>query len=267
MSNPHSLREPSLPLWMRTLAEVTVMDADRLQPMCIETAEPPRTRELARTRDKFRIKLAGSGDVRKEASVLIEKMYAWRGYAGVGSLDQAPNRITLNAEYNGSIYGTLTVNVDSPLGLACEAIYPEIVRSLRAQGRKLCEFGRFAVEHSVRSKRLLATLFHMIYIYANRLHGCTDALIEVNPRHVEFYRRYLEFEVCGEERMCARVNAPAVLLRMDFAAKEPRMRELAGRWRSLPAEKSFYKYFMPEKYEAAVLARLARRPDKEVYAS
>ncbi|GAB4167188.1 MAG: hypothetical protein OHK0026_12180 [Rhodocyclaceae bacterium] len=267
MSNRQPLQEPSLPQWMRTLAEVTVMDADRLQPMCIETAEPPRTRELARTRDKFRIKLAGSHDARRDTSVLIEKMYAWRGYAGVGAPEAAPNRITLNAEYNGSIYGTLTVNIDSPIGLACEQVFPEVVQALRGEGRKLCEFGRFAVEHSVRSKRLLATLFHMIYLYAHRLHGCTDALIEVNPRHVEFYRRYLEFEPCAPERWCPRVDAPAVLLRVDFAAKEPRMRALAGRWRSLPGEKSFYKYFMPGNYEAAVLARLAQRPDKEVYAA
>lgn len=267
MSNKPGSNEPSLPQWMHTLAEVTVMDADRLQPMCIETTELPRTRELARARDKFRIKLAGSGDVRRDTSVLIEKMYSWRGYAGKRTLDEAPNRITLNAEYNGRVYGTLTVNIDSPLGLACEEVYPELVQSLREQGRKLCEFGRFAVEHAVRSKRLLATLFHMTYIYANRLHGCTDALIEVNPRHVEFYKRYLEFGVFGSERWCGRVDAPAVLLRVNFQEKAPRMRELAGRWRQLPNEKSFYKYFMPAEYEEAVVARLARRPDKEVYAA
>lgn len=257
-------KDSTLPPWMHTLAEVTIMDTDRLESMCIEAPEPARTRELARTRDKFRLKLAGT-HVRKDTSILIEKMYAWRGYGGKVALDQAPNRITLNAEFNGRIYGTLTVNIDSEVGLNCEAIYPEVVQSLRDQGRKLCEFGRFAVETTVRSKRLLATLFHMTFIYANKLHGCTDALIEVNPRHVAFYQRYLEFSVCGEERWCERVKAPAVLLRMDFDYGGRRVRELGGRWRELPEEKSFYKYFMPLDQEDAMVGRLIDRPDKEVF--
>ena len=261
-------KESTLPPWPHTIAEVTVMDADRLlRPMCIESDEPPRTRELARTRDKFRIKLAGSHDTRHDTSVLIEKMYSWRGYGGRVNMDEAPNRITINAEFRGSIYGTLTVNIDSPVGLACEVVYPEIVQSLRDQGRKICEFGKFAVEQSVRSKRLLATLFHLTYIYANKLHGCTDALIEVNPRHVAFYGRYLEFSECGPERWCERVNAPAVLMRMDFDEKRPRMEELAGHWRQLPEEKSFYKYFMSPQEEATVVARLTRRGDREVFAA
>lgn len=249
------------PLWPHTICEVTVMDTDRLRPMCIESNEPPRTREFPRAHDKFRIKLAGSKDTHHHASVLIEKMYSWRGYAGSDDAGNAPNRITLNAVFQGSIYGTITVNVDSAIGLACEAVYPDAVQLLRGQGRRLCEFGRFAVEQSVRSKRLLATLYHMVYIYAHRLHGCTDALIEVNPRHVAFYKRYLEFHVFGEERMCERVGAPAVLMRLDFDVTEKRIAEIGGRWRVLPEEKSFYKYFMGQSEEEAVVSRLSGNSD------
>jgi hypothetical protein len=39
----------------------------------------------------------------------------------------------------------------------------------------------------------------------------------VNPRHVAFYRRALCFEVEGEERVCPRVGAPSLLLRMRVA--------------------------------------------------
>ncbi len=53
----------------------------------------------------------------------------------------------------------------------------------------------------------------------------------------------------------------------DFDEKRPRMEELAGHWRQLPEEKSFYKYFMSPQEEATVVARLTRRGDREVFAA
>ena len=244
-----------------TLFAVTVMDAHRLRPMSAEPREAPQTREFERSREKFRIKLAGSENHPQDANVLIEKMYSWRGYGASDNRGEVPNRITLNAEFHGSTYGTITVSVDSPIGLACESAYPDVVQKLREQERTLCEFGKFAVEHAVRSKRLLATLFHMAYIYAHRLHGCTDALIEVNPRHIAFYQRYLGFEVFAEERHCDRVGAPAVLMRIDFDMAEKHIAELGGRWRALPDEKSFYKYFVAPDEEAKIVSRLKDQSD------
>ncbi len=259
---------PAMPLarapeWPHTLAEVTVMDIERLRPMCIESDEAPGTREWARDHDKFRIRLAGVASARSDTSLLVEKMYSWRGYAGKGGVDEAPNRITLNAEFRGQIFGTLTVKVDSSMGLACEEVFPEVVGELRSQGRRLCEFGKFAVEQSVRSKRLLASLFQLTYIYAGRLNGCTDALIEVNPRHVAFYERYMEFHVCSEPRHCARVSAPAVLMRLDFDGVRQKAAALAGRWRELPEDKTFYKYFMTLREEEGIVARLLARAERE----
>lgn len=251
------------PEWPHTLAEVTVMDIERLRPMCIESDEAPGTREWARDHDKFRIRLAGVTSAKADTSLLVEKMYSWRGYAGKVALDDAPNRITLNAEFRGQIFGTLTVNIDSDMGLACEAVFPEEVNRLRSEGRRLCEFGKFAVEQSVRSKRLLASLFQLTYIYAGRLNGCTDALIEVNPRHVAFYERYMEFRVCSAPRLCARVNAPAVLMRLDFDWVRQKAAALAGHWRELPEEKTFYKYFMALREEEGIVARLLQRAEKE----
>jgi len=49
---------------------------------------------------------------------------------------------------------------------------------------------------------------------ANRI---DDVFIEVNPRHVSFYRRTLCFKVAGEPKECPRVGAPSVLLRLTIA--------------------------------------------------
>jgi hypothetical protein len=51
----------------------------------------------------------------------------------------------------------------------------------------------------------------------------TDAFIEVNPRHVAFYRALFGFMVVAGGRMCQRVMAPAVLLRLEVERLEARM--------------------------------------------
>jgi hypothetical protein len=246
------------PRFPHTLAEVTVMDVERLRPMCIEQDEIAGTREMAQQKDKFRVRLLSSDTEKREgASLLIEKMYSWRGYHAAKNLDEAPNRITLVAEFDGHVYGTITVNLDSPTGLSVDETYPDVMQTLRGQGRRVCEVGKFAVEQSVRSKRLMGTLFHLLVIYAFRIQKCTDALIEVNPRHRGFYEKYLEFHAAAEERMCDRVGAPAVLLRLSCETYRERTDELGGRWRDLKDEKSMYKYFFPRAEEDAIVERLS----------
>jgi hypothetical protein len=63
---------------------------------------------------------------------------------------------------------------------------------------------------------VLASLFNAAHgvMVANRL---DDVFVEVNPRHVGFYRRSLCFKVAGPETTCPRVGAPSVLMRMKVA--------------------------------------------------
>jgi hypothetical protein len=76
-----------------------------------------------------------------------------------------------------------------------------------------------------------------------RVGGCTDLVIEVNPRHVAYYRRLMKFEVLGPERECPRVQgAPAVLLRADLRMYEAEMRRIGGLG-SACAERSLFPHF------------------------
>jgi hypothetical protein len=54
------------------------------------------------------------------------------------------------------------------------------------------------------------------YLITRVVHALTDVVIEVNPRHVRFYQRVFGFVVGAAERMCERVGAPSVLLRLDL---------------------------------------------------
>ena len=58
------------------------------------------------------------------------------------------------------------------------------------------------------------------------MHNISDVFIEVNPRHVSFYTRVLGFVVAAGEKVCERVCAPSVLLRLELDALEDRLKRV-----------------------------------------
>ena len=206
------------------------------------------------------IRAADSGGRRSSANILVHKMYAMRGYTTSIGAQGAPNLVTLIATDHEETIGTISVRFDSPEGLRSEELFPDEIRALRDQGRHLCEFTKLAMDHVVKSKRVLASLFHTAYIWAHRILDFDDVVIEVNPRHVLYYRKKLGFAVIGPQRMNRRVNAPAVLMRLDFAQARRHVERWAGSAEQNPQERSLYPYFFSPQEEAGLIARLPKSP-------
>lgn len=171
-----------------------------------------------------RVRLACSSEEQSAADRFVAMRYAWRGYvAHPESEDQSPeqgaalNYFTLLAYREDRIVGTLTVGVDSRSGLLVDKANRQIVDGLRRIGRRVVELRRLSVCSDVGAKAVLAHLFSAAYLVGRILHDATDVLIEVNPRHASFYRRIFGFVLLRGEWICARVNAPAVLLHLDIA--------------------------------------------------
>jgi hypothetical protein len=206
----------------------------------------------------FRIRLADSHRRRSNVSMLINRMYSWRGYEtnSVGVSVSSPNQITLVASKADDVFGTLSVGLDSKAGLQVDALYKDKIEEIRAQHRKVCEFIKLAVDPKDGSKEALASLFHLAFIYACKIHHSDDILIEVNPRHVAFYKRMLGFEQAGPERMCDRVNAPAVLMRLPAAYAAEQIRTHGGGQQS--RVRSLYPYFFSQPEEQGLCRRLER---------
>jgi len=208
----------------------------------------------------FKIRAANSHGHRSSASILINRMYATRGYACTGlPVEATPERVTLMASEQLETIGTVTVGFDSDKGLLVDELFREQVDALRRIGRKVCEFTKLAVDPSVKSKRVLASLFHTAYIYAHRVHRHQDLLIEVNPRHVRFYERMLGFVAKGPQRLNPRVNAPAVMLALDLSYAHEQIARFGGKPDRAEVERSLYPYFFSVGEEAGIVARL-RRP-------
>ncbi len=108
----------------------------------------------------------------------------------------------------------------------------------------------------VRSKAVLAAIFHLAYIYAHRMRRCTNLLIEVNPRHVKFYETMLGFKKCGEKRMDPRVNAPALLLQLDLSHAKAEIARLGGHAELANEMRLLYPYFFSMQEEKGIEGRL-----------
>jgi hypothetical protein len=203
----------------------------------------------------FHIRLANSAGRREAASLLIRKMYGWRGYAFDPNERHEANKITLYAETGGVVVGTMSLCMDSAARLPADDNFSDKLDLLRAEGRRLCEPSRLAIDKGT-SKRVFASLIHISYLYARCIHGFTDYIIEVNPRHVMFYKRMLGFADFGAERPCSRVGAPAVLLRLPLSHMGEMIRLWGGKMEMHGEERSFYPYFFPQRDEPGITARL-----------
>jgi len=152
------------------------------------------------------------------AESLVQRRYSARGYAPESLERAAPPgaSVTLLAQAGGHLLGTLTVRPDGPRGLFAERTYCEEVASLRAAGHRLGELVKLATVEEADWKTALDALVQSAYLVTRIVHRLSDVLIEVNPRHVRFYRRVFGFVEAGGKRVCERVGAPSVLMRLDL---------------------------------------------------
>lgn len=246
--------------WAKTIA---VVEPSRLKNMGL-TPQPQSgfgTPNDNVSRDTFKIRLAHDAARTREARFLVEKRYGDKGYAvGKAAAPHAacPDRITLATYKDEEVVGTLTIGFDTGSGLLVDELYKREIDALRGEGRRVCEFTKLAIDTKRASKRMMAGLFHIAFLYAGRIWGYTDIVIEVNPSHVAFYERMLGFQIVGPERMCARVGAPAVLLRAESSYGQRMIREFGGRPDLARQERTLFPYFMSQDEERAIIQRMLR---------
>ena len=148
------------------------------------------------------------------ASRLVRQMYEWRGYntESIESQIEDPNRVTIAAWQDDLIVATLTLGRDSPSGLLADTLYAQELAGLRHPDRILCEVTKLAIAPDFSGSGLLNKLFQATFQHAKDVFSASDAVIEVNPRHVRYYQNRMGFQRIGSVRQCERVDAPAILM-------------------------------------------------------
>lgn len=236
-------------------AIVSFESPHRLRDLGIDRSDSCLIRDHPIDQQLFHIRMVNSAGQREAASLLVKKRYSWRGYCVDAPLASEPNRITLIAETAKETVGTMTLCLDGDLGLPADENFRDKLDELRAQGRRISEPSRLAIDDNV-PKQVFASLIHICYIYACNIHRFTDWVIEVNPRHAFFYKKMLGFKEIGAPRVCTRVDAPAVLLRLKLEHMTEQIQRFGGLMEQHSKERSFYPYFFSKQDEKGITERL-----------
>ena len=225
-----------------------------MKSLSVEEGDNDLVAEAARK--LFKIRYAGTDGHLRSASFLVQRRYSWRGYNISSPSAMQANRITLSAYDRDEVVATISIGVDSRSGLFVDALFTDELKSLRGPNRRVCEFTRLAIDEALRSKRVIAALFHTAYIYARRIRTCTDLVVEVNPRHVKFYEHMLGFRPFGPVRVDPRVQAPAILLHLDLRHAEAQIAKFGGNSELAARVRSLYPFCLAPRDEARIERRL-----------
>lgn len=204
-----------------------------------------------------RIRIATSDGHRQAACDLINRMYAWRGYGNNHQVKSGPSYTTFSYMSGDRTVGTLTLAVDSEDGLAADSTFSGELNSFRRVPRaRVCELTKFAFDTQGASKQMLASLFHVVFLYGRRRHACTDLFIEVNPRHVRFYEIMLAFKRVGSLKTNESVGAPSQLMHLRVADIAELINENAGQGDSA-VSRSLYPFFLGATEETRIRSELS----------
>lgn len=211
------------------------------------------------------VRLADCDGLRNEASILVNRMYGWRGYGSDHQLSNGDHCVTFTASSDDEVIGTLTLTVDSPAGLATDHTFKAELDEFRKRpGAQLCELTKFAVDPATKSPQALAALFHVIFIYGMQRFDCTDLFIEVHPRHVRYYEAMLGFKRVGPSKIDTSVtwwpeDVPVQLMWLEVAEIRRQIASHAGR--GSRGGRSLYPYFFSPDEERGIAARVASLSD------
>jgi hypothetical protein len=224
-----------------------------LKDLCPALREAPGGSMENLGEQQFKIRLAQTQASRSAATMLVQQRYAWRGYKA-GEIKKEPNRITLLTYLEEQVVGSLNIGYDSPEGLCVDERYKEEIDALRAQGLNVGEITKLAIDENAGGKQVLAGMINIAYLYG-LIHGVTDAVIEVTPRHKLFYQRMLDFKQIAGERFYSASNTDVVLMHIKLAHIGERIESLGGKGAS-SRDRSIYPYFFDPNDQLGILGRL-----------
>lgn len=222
-------------------------------------------------KEAFHIKIANTLEERAEVFHLAYQVYLEKGY-----IKENPNEWHLSSfdakqetvifivqDHQKKLAGSVTIVFDSSGKLPADKIYHEELGALRIAGLKMIEISRLVISPDFRnSKEILVLLFNYLAIYGYHIKRFDNLIIEVNPRHKEYYKSILCFEEIGLEKPCPQVqNAPAVLLSLPlkrYQAEVYRVHKTATQ-ASEKKDRTLYPYFLKPEQESLVADYLVKQ--------
>jgi len=207
--------------------------------------------------ESFRFGIAVSPEQRRLALELRQALYIRKGIADdvyparpyIPPQAFLPGSVMFIATYGEKVVGTLSLYVDSNLGLPMEDVHPLEVDQMRRRFPRLVEIGSLAIDDKVRSSRLIVVLFNAIYRWCRRC-DYDAAVVCVHPSSNRVYRSLLRFEVLGPLGFHSQFkNAPSLPLGVDFRTAADSFRK---RYNNDAARMEFFSFFTDEHFEIRI---------------
>ncbi|TAK90369.1 MAG: hypothetical protein EPO06_08820 [Burkholderiaceae bacterium] len=237
--------------------EQTIFREEQPRFRALSSGEREAIKRVLESGHGFKVRIASKPGTPRRASGLVQKRYGGRGYQTPEEWEE-PQLFTFLAYHDGELIGTVGVRLDSENRLAADKLYQVELNALREAGHKLCEYTRLAVETTADSKAALATLFHSGYLWAGIIHGHDYCVIEVHPRHIVFYQRMLGFKKLSDTRHNTNVNAPGILLGIEFSEIARNLAKQQKRRRETDTTGGLFDYGFADNEASAILYELEK---------
>lgn len=218
---------------------------------------------------EYSIKIANTLQEREAVFHLGYQIYLDKGYIKpnlqewlIQPYDADPQTVILIVQdKNKNIAGSVTLVFNESSRLPAEKIYDPEINALKAKGEKLVELSRLIISPNYRnSKEILLLLFNYLAIYVFHVKKYTSLIVEVSPRHKDYYKVLLNFDEIGCEKACPNVeNAPAVLLQLPLNRFHSEVIRCKNQNISDKKERSLFTYFLNKDQENLVASYLEKQ--------
>jgi len=171
-------------------------------------------------------KIAQTRQEREAAFSLIYKSYLRAGLCEPNQfgLRISPYQLSPSSEMfitvsDGEVVATVSLVIDSDMGLPMELVYPEQVNEARQNGYLMGEISCLA-DRRKDHRRIIQNLCELtgLLVQYARFQRLDGVMLVSHPKHARFYKRYMGYESIGPIRPYEEVqNQLAEPLRFDFA--------------------------------------------------
>ncbi|MCS6861287.1 MAG: hypothetical protein NZT92_13305, partial [Abditibacteriales bacterium] len=127
-----------------------------------------------------------------------------------------PHNVTFLGYVDERAVATVSLILDSPLGLPMEENYAAEIKALRDAGRKIAEVSGLATVPERRHQSMFLYVLKVMIAYAI-FAGVEDLCVMISPEHAGFFEEVLLFERLADERVInARTNDTVVAYRLNI---------------------------------------------------
>lgn len=210
----------------------------------------------------YTIKIANTLDEREAVFRLGYKTYLEKGYIKENDSKKLICDYDFNEETiilivqdkEKNIVGSATLVFDDAFVLPASKVYQQELNSIKMVSKKNTEICRFVINSNCRySKEILVLLFNYAAIYIHKVKNYDGLVIEVTPRHKNYYKELMCFEEFGGEKQCPQVqNTVGVLLYLSTQSYRNTIIELRSKSNHQKKDRSLFPYFLKLEQENLV---------------